>query len=167
MHSTLGYPINGLVVTGTTNLNVPLLQDMCEAWLSGRLEINDFVGCGINMSWLQTLNSMLVVNADREIMERFARVYMLRLLGSKVMLDKTSSAIHEKYLPLLLQLDQYSWVQHASLCYIEVYAVFHGKVQRRSTVASYCNSHGHGIGSNFCVPWISQFNFSDMQGKLI
>ena len=31
----LGLPINGLVVNGTTYLNVSLLQDMCEAWLGG------------------------------------------------------------------------------------------------------------------------------------
>ena len=31
----LGMPINGLVVTGTIDLNVPLLQDMCEAWFGG------------------------------------------------------------------------------------------------------------------------------------
>ena len=31
----LGLPINGLVVTGTTDLNVPLLQDTCEVWLGG------------------------------------------------------------------------------------------------------------------------------------
>ena len=37
--------INGLVVTGTTDLNVSLLQDMCEAWLSERPEVKHFIGC--------------------------------------------------------------------------------------------------------------------------
>ena len=108
----LRLPINGLVVTGTTNLNIPLLQAICEAWLGGRPKVNDFDGYAINMSWLQTLNSTLAAIADRNTIERFACVYMLHLLGSKVMPDKTLSTIHRKYLPLLLQLDQigqYRW----------------------------------------------------------
>ena len=46
----LGLPINGLVVTRITDLNVPLLQDMCDAWLSGQPEVKDFVGYAIMMS---------------------------------------------------------------------------------------------------------------------
>ena len=98
----LGLPINGLAVTGTTDLNVPLLQDMCEMWLSGRPEDKDFISCAIKLSWLETLNSTLVANVNQETIEHFACVYMLRLLGYKVMPDKTTSSIHGKYLPLLL-----------------------------------------------------------------
>ena len=108
----LGLPINGLVVTGTTDLNVQLIQDMCEACLGERPEVNDFIGCAIKLSWLERLNSTLAEDADQQTIERFARVYMLRLLGCKIMPDKTSCSIHGKYLPLLLQLDQigqYSW----------------------------------------------------------
>ena len=56
--------INGLVVTGTTDLNVPLLQDMCEAWLSERPEVKDFIGCAIRMSWLERLNSIVAADAN-------------------------------------------------------------------------------------------------------
>ena len=85
---------------------------MCEACLGERPEVNDFIGCAIRLSWLERLNSTLVEDADQQTIERLARVYMLRLLGCKIMPDKTSSSIHGKYLPLLLQLDQigqYSW----------------------------------------------------------
>ena len=81
---------------------------MCEAWLGERPEVKDFIGYAIRMSWLDRLNSMLVANDDWETIECFARVYMLHLLGCKMMLDKTSLSIHRKYLPLLLPLDQIS-----------------------------------------------------------
>ena len=60
----LGLPINGLIVTGTTDLNVPMLQDMCEAWLGQRPEVNNFIGCAIRLSWLESLNSTLANDAD-------------------------------------------------------------------------------------------------------
>ena len=40
----LGLPINWMVIIGTTNLNVPLLQDIREAWLGRRPEVKDFIG---------------------------------------------------------------------------------------------------------------------------
>ena len=46
----LGLLINGLVIIRTIDLNVPLLQDMCAAWLGERPEVNDFIGCAIRMS---------------------------------------------------------------------------------------------------------------------
>ena len=64
------------------------------------------------MNWFKTINSTLTANADWKTIECIAHVYMLCLLGNKVMPDKTSTTICGKYLSLLLQLDQigqYSW----------------------------------------------------------
>ena len=117
----LGLPINGLVVTGTTDLNVQLLQDMCEAWLGARPEEKDFIGSAIRLSWLESLNLTLAANANQETIECFTRVYMLCLLGCKVMPDKTLSSIHGKYLPLLLQLDQVGQYSRGSTCLTMLY----------------------------------------------
>ena len=74
---------------------------MCETWLGGQPGVNDFDGCAISMNWLKTFNSTLAANVDWQAIEHFAHVYMLHLLGSKVMPDKTLVTIHKKYLLLL------------------------------------------------------------------
>ena len=75
------------------------------------------------MSWLEPLNLTLAKDADQQTIERFARVYMLHLLGYKVMPDKTSSTIHGKYLPLLLQLDEIGKYKWGSTCLTMLYRV--------------------------------------------
>ena len=73
----LWLPINGNVVIGGMNFNVPMLQDMCQ-WLLRRWpEVGDFDGCAIRLSWLTQNFTGLKEDANEHIIQCYARAYIL------------------------------------------------------------------------------------------
>ena len=71
-------------------------------------EVGNIEGGAIRLSWLKNDFKVLTKDAFEHIIQCYAHAYILRLLGHRIMLDKTSTLVHAKYLPLLTHLEQVS-----------------------------------------------------------
>ena len=73
---------------------------------------SEIKGLAISTRWLCHQFSHLLVDLDDTALERYARAFILGLIGSALFTDKKGTHIHMCYLPLLRDLTQtsmYSW----------------------------------------------------------
>ena len=104
-----GLPVNGAAVTGRSRHHWP---SICEALLCVVPPNNAIKGCYLKMIWLVKEEfSQLPDDANKEVIERFARAYILRVIGS-LFSYTSASRVNLMFLPLLADLEEvsnYSW----------------------------------------------------------
>ncbi|XP_043810444.1 serine/threonine-protein phosphatase 7 long form homolog [Manihot esculenta] len=103
-----GLPVNGAAVTGRSRHHWP---SVCEALLGVFPPNNAIRGCYLKISWLAEEFSQLPDDADEEVVHRFARTYIMRVIGS-IFGDTSASWVNLMFLPLLADLEDagsYSW----------------------------------------------------------
>lgn len=111
-----GLRINGPAVTGTTGVN--WAREVAR--LLGILPVPDehirkpIEGSVIKLKWLKHHFTNLPADADDETVLRFARAYILMLMGTSMFADKSGNDISLIYLPLLEDLGQASHLSWGS-----------------------------------------------------
>ncbi|RYQ87187.1 hypothetical protein Ahy_B09g094660 [Arachis hypogaea] len=66
----------------------------------------------VNCSWFQETFGECPEGADEKIVRRFARAYIMMLLGTQLFADKSGNRIHIRWLPYVARLEEmgtYSW----------------------------------------------------------
>ncbi|RYR00141.1 hypothetical protein Ahy_B07g088224 [Arachis hypogaea] len=66
----------------------------------------------VNCTWFQETFGECPVGADDETVRRFARAYIMMLLGTQLFADKSGNRIHIRWLPFVARLEEmggYSW----------------------------------------------------------
>ncbi|RYR24469.1 hypothetical protein Ahy_B02g057970 [Arachis hypogaea] len=66
----------------------------------------------VNCSWFQEMFGECPEGADEEIVRRYARAYIMMLLGTQLFADKSGNRIHIRWLPYVARLENmggYSW----------------------------------------------------------
>ncbi|XP_072094207.1 serine/threonine-protein phosphatase 7 long form homolog [Arachis hypogaea] len=66
----------------------------------------------VNCSWFQETFGECPEGADEEIVRRYARAYIMMLLGTQLFGDKSGNRIHIRWLPYVVRLEEmgtYSW----------------------------------------------------------
>ncbi|RYR39432.1 hypothetical protein Ahy_A09g044972 [Arachis hypogaea] len=114
----LGLPVDGHYVSGClTDFHV-YIQGSRPAWqwfqeLLGVLpppsQIQKFA---VNCSWFQETFGECPEGADEATVRRFARAYIMMLLGMQLFADKSGNHIHIRWLPYVARLEEmggYSW----------------------------------------------------------
>ena len=105
----LGLRIHGLPITGTCDIDWSLLYYELLGVIPPTSKIK---GSAISTRWLCHEFSQPLVDLDDATLERYARAFILGLIGSMLFTDKKGTHIHMCYLPLLRDLTQtsmYSW----------------------------------------------------------
>ncbi|XP_047163765.1 protein MAIN-LIKE 1-like [Vigna umbellata] len=105
----LGLPIEGHVVTGISS---GPLTVFCHQLLGDVPPENNVRGNRIKLSWLNNTFRHLPHDVTDQVIEQYARAYMLMIIGNIMMPDTSASMVHLMYLPLLADLQnvsQYSW----------------------------------------------------------
>ncbi|XP_043811056.1 serine/threonine-protein phosphatase 7 long form homolog [Manihot esculenta] len=103
-----GLPVDGAAVTGRSRHHWPSL---CEALLGVVPPNSALRGCYLKMVWLAEEFSQLPNDPDEEVVQRFARAYIMRAIGS-IFSDTSASRVNIMFLSLLADLDEagnYSW----------------------------------------------------------
>ncbi|RYR15844.1 hypothetical protein Ahy_B04g072786 isoform D [Arachis hypogaea] len=78
-------------------------------YVSGCLQIQKFV---VNCTWFRETFGECPEGADEETVRRFARAYIMMLLGTQLFADKSGNRIHIRWLPFVARLEEmggYSW----------------------------------------------------------
>ncbi|RYR15852.1 hypothetical protein Ahy_B04g072786 isoform K [Arachis hypogaea] len=114
----LGLPVDGRYVSGClTDFHV-YIEGGRQAWqwfheLPGVLppanQIQKFV---VNCTWFRETFGECPEGADEETVRRFARAYIMMLLGTQLFADKSGNRIHIRWLPFVARLEEmggYSW----------------------------------------------------------
>ncbi|RYR17856.1 hypothetical protein Ahy_B03g062527 [Arachis hypogaea] len=60
----------------------------------------------INCTWFQETFGECPDGADEETVKRFARAYIMMLLGTQLFADKSGNRIHIKWLPYVARLEE-------------------------------------------------------------
>ncbi|XP_027364590.1 protein MAIN-LIKE 2-like [Abrus precatorius] len=106
----LGLRIDGKLVIAPIGGNY---ADMVEESLGIRPEHDAFVGSFLKMSWLNQHFTHVVMHAHSPLhITRFAKSYILRLIGGFMLSDHSNSRVSVRYLPLLedfVVTGEYSW----------------------------------------------------------
>ncbi|RYR27940.1 hypothetical protein Ahy_B01g052012 [Arachis hypogaea] len=66
----------------------------------------------VNCTWFQKTFGECPAGADEETVRRFARAYIMMLLGTQLFADKSGNRIHIRWLPYVARLEKmgtYSW----------------------------------------------------------
>ncbi|XP_021603842.1 protein MAIN-LIKE 2-like [Manihot esculenta] len=103
-----GLSVNGAAVTGRSHHHWP---SVCDALLGVVPPNNAIRGCYLKMIWLAEEFTQLPDNAYEEVVRRFARAYIIRVIGS-IFSDTSASHVNLMFLPLLVDLEEagnYSW----------------------------------------------------------
>ena len=81
--------------------------------LLGAIPLSDKLdGCRLSMTWLSEQFGVLPDNADEVIVQRYARAYILEMLGGSVFADTFGDKVHLIWLKFLEDFDtagEYSW----------------------------------------------------------
>ncbi|XP_014503143.1 protein MAIN-LIKE 1-like [Vigna radiata var. radiata] len=112
----LELPIEGHAITG---INSGPLTLFCQQLLGHVPPVNTIRGNRIKLSWLNNTFRQLPYDALDEVVEQYARAYMLLIIGSILMPDTSASMVHLMYLPLLADLQMvtnYSWASVVLSC---------------------------------------------------
>ncbi|XP_014503079.1 protein MAIN-LIKE 1-like [Vigna radiata var. radiata] len=112
----LRLPIEGHAVTGISG---GPLTFFCQQLLGDVPPENNIRGNKIKFSWLNNTFRQLPHEATNEVIQQYARTYMLMIIGSIIMPDTFASMVHLMYLPLLVDLQNvsnYSWASAVLSC---------------------------------------------------
>ena len=114
----IGLPVNGLPIFGPVTAD---WEDMVEACLGFRPEVDDMHGSTLKFKYFNRhFSDITPYLGSIEDLHRFTRAWILRFLGGVIFVDKNSTRVHLKFLPLLADLSQtrnYSW-GGAALAYL-------------------------------------------------
>ena len=102
-------PVDGVAITGNTSLH---WRDVCHSLLGLILWDIDLDGQRLYLTWLSRSFPSLALDADEEFIRRYARAYILQLIGGFLFLGKSSDKVHLMFLPLLQDFEaagRYSW----------------------------------------------------------
>ncbi|XP_027346373.1 serine/threonine-protein phosphatase 7 long form homolog [Abrus precatorius] len=139
----LGLRIDGRPVIAPIGVNY---ADIVEESLGIRPSRADFVGSFLKTSWLDQHFTHVAMHAQNPLqITRFARAYMLRLIGGFMLSDHSSSRVSVRYLPLLEDFavtSEYSWGS----------AVL-GYLYRELCMATNIDRHGLGELAALLVMW--------------
>ena len=105
----LGLRCDGLPVCGHTAFPWP---GVCQLLLGVTPPPAQLDGQRLSVTWLAQTFAFLPEDADDDAIRRFARAYIMRLIGGYLMPDRTGHRVPLMYLPLLADLEaagQYSW----------------------------------------------------------
>uniref|UniRef100_A0A2N9G2R3 Aminotransferase-like plant mobile domain-containing protein n=1 Tax=Fagus sylvatica TaxID=28930 RepID=A0A2N9G2R3_FAGSY len=109
MEVMLGLPVDGRPVIRSTILKWP---ELCGELLGVIPPPEKLVGCRLNMTWLSETFGVLPDNADEVTVQRYARAYILEMLGGSVFADTSGDLVHLLWLMFLDDFDtagEYSW----------------------------------------------------------
>ncbi|XP_072084476.1 protein MAIN-LIKE 1-like [Arachis hypogaea] len=114
----LGLPVDGRYVSGfLTDFHV-YIDGGRPAWqwfheLLGVLPLaNQIQKFAVNCTWFQETFGECPEGADEETVRRFARAYIMMLLGTQLFADKSGNRIHIRWLPFVARLEEmgsYNW----------------------------------------------------------
>ena len=105
----LGLHIHGPPIIGTYDIDWSLL---CSELLGVVPSLSQIRGSAISAQWLREQFSYPPVGVDDVILQRYARAFILTLLGGALFADKTDTHVQLCYLPLLrdfTEISHYSW----------------------------------------------------------
>ncbi|RYR13433.1 hypothetical protein Ahy_B04g070437 isoform A [Arachis hypogaea] len=114
----LGLPVDGRYVSGCLTDFQIYIQGGRPAWvwfeeLLGVIpppsQVQKFA---VNCTWFQETFGECPEGADEETVRRFARAYIMMLLGTQLFADKSGNRIHIRWLPYIARLEEmgtYSW----------------------------------------------------------
>ncbi|XP_016168150.1 protein MAIN-LIKE 1-like [Arachis ipaensis] len=114
----LGLPVDGRYVSGCLTDFQIYIQGGRPTWvwfqeLLGVIpppsQVQKFA---VNCTWFQETFGECLEGADEEIVRRFARAYIMMLLGTQLFADKSGNRIHIRWLPYVPRLEEmgtYSW----------------------------------------------------------
>ncbi|QHO44349.1 uncharacterized protein DS421_5g170420 [Arachis hypogaea] len=118
----LGLPVDGDYVSGClTDFHI-YVEGGRPAWqwfqeLLGVLPPeNQVQKFAVNCTWFQETFGECPDGADEETVRRFARAYIMMLLGTQLFADKSGNRIHIRWLPYVARLEEmgrYSWASAA------------------------------------------------------
>ncbi|XP_050887360.1 protein MAIN-LIKE 2-like [Lathyrus oleraceus] len=115
----LGLRINGKVVNGPTNIT----NDVYMENLGVEPTVSNKNGASVKIVWLEALLAQLKNNSNSTEEENIlhAKVYILLLVATFLMSDKSNNLLHSSWLPLVGDLEKcntYSW---GSACLATLY----------------------------------------------
>ncbi|XP_015932932.1 protein MAIN-LIKE 2-like [Arachis duranensis] len=114
----VGLPVDGRYVSGFLTDFQVYIHGGRTAWVSFQEllcvsppanQIQKFV---VNCTWFQETFGECPAGADEETVKRFARAYIMMLLGTQLFADKSGNCIHIRWLPYVArieEMDGYSW----------------------------------------------------------
>lgn len=94
----LGLRIHGDSVTGTCDVH---WDDLCEELLGLRPNVESLEGSSLKVTWLRENFLQPPEGADDATVKRYARAYILALVGGALFADKSGSSVQVAFLPLL------------------------------------------------------------------
>jgi hypothetical protein len=105
----LGLPVNGEALIGYANIN---WEEECVRLLGVVPEQRVMNGQRVLLTWLDTTFAELPADADEEVLQQYARAFILRMIGGFLMPDTSGNRVNLMYLPFLEDLEgtfNYSW----------------------------------------------------------
>lgn len=99
----IGLPVDGLLIIALKD--VTNQDDHCIKLLGAVAERGN-THTIMRWTWLQGNMSVVLVDANEEMVRQYARAYILGMLGCTLMPDNSASEVSLHYLPLLENLDQ-------------------------------------------------------------
>lgn len=105
----LGLPVNGEALIGYANIN---WEEECVRLLGVAPEEQVMSGQRVLLRWLDTTFAELPADADEEVLQQYARAFILRMIGGFLMPDTSGNRVNLMYLPFLEDLEgtfNYSW----------------------------------------------------------
>ncbi|XP_050946586.1 serine/threonine-protein phosphatase 7 long form homolog [Cucumis melo] len=107
------------VLVGLPTDGEPVIGQMHDDWLHVCQELLGVIpppeqirGQRLSLTWLGAEFHELANDADEETITRYARAYILQLMGGSIFVDKSTRYVHLMFLPFLANLHhtgQYSW----------------------------------------------------------
>ncbi|XP_022154173.1 serine/threonine-protein phosphatase 7 long form homolog [Momordica charantia] len=105
----LGLPVDGEPVTGRVDYD---WRGTCQALLGVTPGAAHIRGSKLSLPWLASQFCNLADDADEETIARYARAYIMQLIGGSLFADKYNNLVHLMFLPLLADFEvagRFSW----------------------------------------------------------
>ena len=113
-----GLPVDGEPVTGVMHDD---WLHICQMLLGVTPSANKIRGSRLSLTWLGTQFPRLEDDADEESVTRYARAYILQMMGGSLFSDKSSHFVHLMFLPLLDNLHKAGWYSWGGACLAWLY----------------------------------------------
>ncbi|KAL9682308.1 hypothetical protein QQ045_014103 [Rhodiola kirilowii] len=111
-----GLPVKGMPVTGKSQIN---FEEVCQRLLEVYPDCDSKSPAIAKRSWFKNHLRVIPADADEETLKKYARAYLLYLIGITLFSDKNGNTIPLCFLPLLEDLDRirnYSWGSAVLAC---------------------------------------------------
>ncbi|KAL9667392.1 hypothetical protein QQ045_001749 [Rhodiola kirilowii] len=111
-----GLPVEGMPVTGRSQIN---FEEVCQRLLGVYPDCDSKSPSIAKRSWFTNHLRVISADADEEMLKKYAKAYLLYLIGITLFSDKSSNTFPLCFLPLLEDLDRicnYSWRSAVLAC---------------------------------------------------